>query len=330
MFADIEGDKSKTFLDVNSQALKLTGYSKEEILKKNKNDIFINESRDKKTVILKTKENKEIKCLQKTVVVDEGGRVVCFRVLRDLSEIENLKEEKKNQEELLLQKSKMAAMGEMISHIAHQWKQPVNIVSLLIQQIDSIIPDIPQNAGEKLKNIETRVMEQLNYMSETITDFKEFFNPSKQKMHFSPKDAIYEIYGLLKPRFERQKIAVTINEKHSLKINANKNDFKHIVLNIINNAREKLEESEQKEKQVVIEIDKNEKNCILTFKDNGGGIDPKLLPSKLFDPYSTTKGDKGTGIGLSICKMIVENSLKGSIKAENHKKWATFSISIPL
>ena len=319
------------FIEINDTACNISGYSKDELLKLPKEKLFLEDNSPiEETIMLITKEGRTIRCKKRSSVVEQDGKKLLFIILKDMTEIEHLIKEKQTQDEVLLQQSKMASMGEMIANIAHQWKQPINIISLLIQQIDSVASKIDSEDAKKLQSIEKRVIEQLKYMSQTITDFKEFCSPAKEKSSFDAGSAISEIYRLLKPKFDKQNIEVRIAPSEKIVIYGYLNEFKHVIVNILNNAREKLETTDNDEKIVEVNIKKEGENAVLSFSDNGGGIDALLLPYKLFEPYVSTKGSEGTGIGLSICKTIVVSNMGGEISAKNGEKGAIFTVKIPI
>jgi len=236
-------------------------------------------------------------------------------------------------ERLLIEQSKMATMGEMIGFITHQWKQPLTILSLMIN-----------NLQDKLdEDIETKEMldganQQITYLSQTITDFRDFLSPSKEKVLFGLQKAMLDIERLVLPKAKGLNVTIKIECEKNILIQGYQNEFKHVVLNIINNAIDAIDsyraESALKryEFEGIIEIKSQTIDDILEIKiaDNGGGIPQESLP-KIFNSYYTTKGEKGTGIGLYMAKMIIKEYMNGTLEAYNNESGgATFRITLPV
>ncbi|MCG6551548.1 MAG: ATP-binding protein [Candidatus Magnetominusculus sp. LBB02] len=256
------------------------------------------------------------------------------------------------QEDMLIQKSKMAALGEMIGSIAHQWRQPLNSLGLIIQdlqdahqfnQIDTQYIDEAVNSGMNL----------INYMSDTITDFSDFFKPTKRKIRIDVNMIINSVLSILCAEMKNMQIhikhackcathEIDLEDCKSLKgcefgflyIVGYPNEIKQVLLNIIVNAKDAILTAKSKGalrgKFGLIEIYtiKNDDNIAVVIKDNAGGIPADIL-NTLFDPYVTTKGSKGTGIGLYMSKTIIETSMGGRLYANNTGKGAEFTIILP-
>lgn len=257
---------------------------------------------------------------------------------RDITERLKLEEERRIQENLLVQQSKLASMGEMIGAIAHQWKQPLNAIYLMCQGLrESFVYNELDEA--EVERFVGDTMKQVEFMSQTITDFRSFFLPSKDKRAFALKEALTEMYGILAPQFVKNEISVQITQEDHGNIVAYgyPNEFKQVALNIMNNARDAIESRIAKGENIVgrieVKISQTDKRvgdyACVRIEDNGGGI-PKDLLKTIFEPYFSTKGDKGTGIGLSIAKMIIENNMEGKISVHNEKEGAVFEILLPL
>lgn len=320
------GTKDK-IIEVNKSAIELTGYPRTELLKSSISKVIIDEAFNSKSVV--RKDGKLIPCEVRTKKLDSAKKIVLY-IIKDTREVEKLKKENKIKKDILLQQSKMATMGEMIGVIAHQWKQPINIISLLIQQLGDIHKKLEGKDAKILEEMETRVLDQTQYMSQTITDFKEFFRPAKEKSSFDPYTATLEVMRLIKAKLEKDRLTINIIKGDKLFIDGYENEFKQVIVNILNNAREKIAETGISNGQIEVAFQKEGYYVKITIEDNGGGIDKSLLPDKLFEPYETTKGKSGTGIGLTICKTIIEDSMGGKIDAENANGGAVFTIRIPL
>lgn len=241
-----------------------------------------------------------------------------------------VKEELDNQREkenLLIQQSKQAALGEMIGNIAHQWRQPIGAVSAIMMNIKWTA--IAQ--GVERKFLDERIgeaNEQLRYMSQTIDDFRNFFKPDRDKEYFELKEEVKKAYHILQASLEYNNINLQIMAKKKIVGYGYANEFSQVVLNMISNAKDVLIETNTQNPKIVIEIFEDEENILCVIKDNGGGIKEENL-HKVFEPYFTTKEAHGTGIGLYISKEIIHKHLKGTLSVKNLDDGAMFTISIP-
>jgi len=225
-----------------------------------------------------------------------------------------LEEERHMQQALLFQQSRLARMGEMVSSIAHQWRQPLNVVSFGLMNIKKY------STGEEkiLRNIE-RLNHQLQYMSSTIEDFRNFYNPSKVKNEFDVYEAIIHAHTIAKTFLKEEEIEVVINTKQTFTLFGNQNELEQVILSLISNAKDAFKERMVKEERFIhINIDKP----IISIKDNAGGIEEKHL-KKIFQPYFSTKKNSD-GIGLHIAKLIIEKEMQGRLSVFNHKGTTEF------
>ncbi len=247
-------------------------------------------------------------------------------------------EENRRKDKIMFQQSKLAAMGEMLQNIAHQWRQPLGSISLILQSIKL------KNEMNKLtpEFVDKKTEEALilaDNMSKTIDDFKNFFRPDKTKKTLSIKECICHSKQLVSHMLEKYKIQMDVNIKEDIKILGYKNELSHVCLNILNNAIDSLKKSGVKDKKILIIVKKEKRDIIISIIDNGGGIKEENL-EKIFEPYFTTKlKDKGSGIGLYMAKQIIEEHMGGKIKAKNirHRmgtdtmyKCAMFEIILPI
>ncbi len=260
-------------------------------------------------------------------------------LLKKTKELEQLNEEldtrvkdavSKNseQEQMLIQQSRLAAMGEMIGNIAHQWRQPLNALSLILQNLY-----YAQEAGELDKEQIERSMikgqKLTQSMSKTIDDFRNFFQPNKTVVQFNLYDSIVSAYDLISASFKNSNISFNILVDKNITIEGYPNEFAQVLLNILTNAKDALKSNNIQNPCVTINSKIIDNVLYIEILDNAGGIDESIL-SKIFDPYFTTKAkDTGTGIGLYMSKMIIENSMGGKIFATNVQDGAMFTISIP-
>ncbi len=241
-------------------------------------------------------------------------------------QLESEIEKRKEKEELLLQHTRQAAMGEMISMIAHQWRQPLTTIGL---STDNILLDIAlndvniTNIQESLQNIKNQVM----YLSNTIDDFRTFFMPNKEKELVSIHECVKNTLNLIGKNLEQSSITINLSLKDTTKLLIYKNELIQVFINIIQNARDVfLQNKNTPTPTITIKSYENEQNVTVVIADNGGGIDKKNI-LRIFEPYFTTKQNlNGTGIGLYMAKTIVEERSCGSIKAQNNNDGAEFML----
>ncbi len=232
------------------------------------------------------------------------------------------------QDKMLEQQAKMASMGEMMDAVAHQWKQPLNALSMYGELLKS---DYDEGLVNKayLEEMLEGVDSQIEHMTTTLGEFRNFFRPSKGVLNFKLLDIINSVLFLVKDEFMKNSIRVKVNINEGLSIKGNENEFKHLILNIINNAKDAFNEKDIKDRQIIIEAYVEEENILLSIQDSAGGISEKVLES-LFEANVTTKQEgKGTGIGLYMSRQIV-HKLKGEIWVENTSQGACFKIKLPL
>ena len=215
-------------------------------------------------------------------------------------------------------------MGEMIGAIAHQWRQPLNNISLILHFIRDNAKD-KVFVEEKMDDFVNRAKAQIEYMSNTIDDFRDFYRPSKEKAPFCVAEAIEATHSIMGTQLEKNDIALTIKGE-PLEVNGYENEFKQAILNILSNAKDAIvAKKAQKGKfqgKIAITIVKD----TIRIYNNGGFVDQEVL-ERMFEPYFTTKfEDKGTGIGLYMTKMIIENSMGGEISARNKDEGVEFTI----
>lgn len=277
------------------------------------------------TTKLKTKKS-AIKIIElNTVLYNSNNEKFLFASLRDITERTQLKQEKQRQNKLLIQKSKMASMGEMIGNIAHQWRQPLTQLSGLFMDIESAY-DYKELNKIYLKNRINEANDLLEYMSKTIDDFKNYFNPNNKKEIFYVKDAIQNALKIVNSTLNSNEIQLELNIDNEAKINGYINEYSQAIMNIITNAKDILKDRNIKNPKIKI-YTKNENNPILFIEDNAGGI-PLEIIDKIFDPYFTTKYDYGTGIGLYMVKLIIEEKMGGNISVNNSSEGAVFRIEV--
>ena len=230
-------------------------------------------------------------------------------------------------EELLIQQSKMASMGEMIGAIAHQWKQPLNALSVMTSDVKFAYED--NELDEKyISDFTAKTGEQIRYMAKTIDDFKNFFKPDKTKSAFDPIAALNDSLALLFSQFKNNDIELTIAALPAgvVSVYGNKNELAQVILNIANNAKDALVANVKQHRKINVFAGEEGDKIKISIEDNGGGISDELK-EKIFEPYMTTK-EHGTGIGLYMSRVIVEEGFGGRLYVEDGEHGAVFVVEL--
>ncbi len=252
-----------------------------------------------------------------------------FLRIKECSEIVELKRKIKKQNEMLLNQSRQAAMGEMISMIAHQWRQPITNIGILVSNI-LIEMDLGICSEEKIEQSLKKVNEQVQYLSSTISDFKDFFKPNKPKEEVSIEAILIDALKIVENSFENRNIKIEKNYNSNVSFKTYKNKLIQVMLVLLKNAQDILIENSSENPKVIISIFEKNSKVYISVEDNGGGVKEELL-NKIFEPYFSTKDEKnGTGLGLYMSKMIVEKHLGGKIYVKNTNLGAKFTIEIPI
>jgi len=221
---------------------------------------------------------------------------------------------------MMQEQTKLAAMGEMIGAIAHQWRQPLNALNINIQNLDDDFEEglINKEFIEKFIQKNTNI---INFMSDTIDDFRNFFRIDKEKVDFSVLDSLKKVLNIQGSTLKDYNIAVEIIGEDFV-INGLKNEFSQVIMNLINNAKDALVENKAKNAKITIALSDDK----ITISNNGAGIDEKII-NRIFEPYFTTKEQgEGTGMGLYMSKMIIENNMNGKISVKNIDDGVSFTI----
>ncbi|RXJ86865.1 ABC transporter substrate binding protein [Arcobacter sp. CECT 8985] len=261
--------------------------------------------------------------LNKAVYKNINGRIggiVC--IMDDITE-------RVQQKQFLIQQSKLAEMGDMVAAIAHQWNEPLVELSAQVQDIQTsyLLNELKDCQVEEFVKDS---MVQIQYMSRTLNDFRNFLKPSNQKVIFPIKKALDEINEIIGKQVFYLNIDMHFNylNEEDLVVYGYENEFKQVLLNLINNAKNKImQKNSDKRGNIIINISQAEDFNIIEIIDDGGEIDEKIV-SSIFEPYFTTKED-GTGIGLYMAKVIVEDKMHGSIKVKNLNGNVVFTIKVP-
>ena len=235
-------------------------------------------------------------------------------------------EKNRAKDKLLENQAKLAALGEMIGNIAHQWRHPITRLSLIMQNLKSLY-DGDKLSPEMFNRYYKNSLEQIDYMSETIEDFRNFYKEDKEKSHFDPALAIGNAYKIVNASIKHEGINLSLHVEDKFLLLGFANQFSQVILNIIQNAKDALEEKNIKNPYIDITLyHKNGKN-IIEIKDNAGGIDKNII-DKIFNAYVTTKQKNGTGIGLYMSRTIIEENFGGKLYAKNWSEGAIFVIEL--
>lgn len=232
------------------------------------------------------------------------------------------------QQKLLIQQSKLASMGEMIGNIAHQWRQPLAQIAAIHMNM-KITYDFDKFTKEYLDSKIKEANTLTSYMTQTITDFQNFFKPQDEKQEFSIEKACKNAYEIVQSSLKYHNINLNFNVIQDSFVYGYKNEYSQVILNIFSNAKDILLERNIENPQINITIKSGNNYSIVKIEDNGGGIKNDIL-DKIFDPYFTTRHKtQGTGVGLYMSKNIIEINMNGFINVENSDKGAVFTVKVP-
>ncbi len=234
--------------------------------------------------------------------------------------------ERNQQKQFLIQQSKLAEMGEMFGAIAHQWNEPLVELSAILQDMEFSYTQ-GEMTQDLIRGFVNESMVQIQYMSQTHKDFRNFLKPSTKKRVFCAKKALDEVLEIIGRQvfYSHIKLTVTCKDDY-VKVFGYENEFKQVLLNIINNAKNKIV-STKKGKNITIHVEAKKDSAHIEIKDDAGAI-PKDIIDFIFDPYFTTTKD-GTGLGLYMAKVIIEDKMDGKIDVNNYFENAIFNIMVP-
>ena len=330
-------DINKTILVYNKKSERLFGFTKEEML---------GAKNSEKIIPLKYRElyNDTIKILfedekiNNAVINIEGTNKknvpfpirIYFEIAKDkkfivMSIVDVIKE--KEQEMMMLYQNRSVQMGQTLSMIAHQWRQPLNIISV---NVSDLIFKIMLNNFDKhyFKNKLEAISNLINFLSNTIDEFRSFYKKENKEQKVLLSDVVQECIDIILPSLKYEKIELNTDFNNKIKVPVYKSEIKQVIIDLIKNSKEVLIEEKIKKPEIYIKTyDKN--NCsYIEIRDNGRGIDENII-DQIFDAYFSTKFKKdGTGLGLYIAKIIIEKHHNGKLSFKNGKKGAIFTIKI--
>lgn len=260
---------------------------------------------------------------------NELGEYIFKVIIEDITQRKELEDELKVKNNIMLSQARQAALGEMIGNIAHQWRQPLNSIGAVMMKLelkcddDGLCADDIEDAIYKTNSI-------ITLMSRTIDDFRNFFSPNKEKHHFKIRKSIESIKALMLPLLYPNDIDLVVSGDQDIEIFGYSNELEQVLLNLVSNAKDAIIVNKIENGIINIDIKKENYNLNIVVKDNANGISENII-QKVFDPYFTTKfKSQGTGIGLHMSKMIIENNMNGDLSVKNHQNGALFSITIPI
>jgi PAS domain S-box-containing protein len=331
--------------DCNEQILKMFGYESIDEIRgftpyhffDNKNYFIVKEKLEDNQkpyeIEMKRKDGTFFPALVKGTYIDKNRRVTSVIDISEIKDMQNklkilnscleqkvVEEVEKNrlQQRMMLQQSRLAQMGEVINMIAHQWRQPLNNIFTMIQTIR-----LKYNKGKLDKEIMDQfkidTTTQIKFLSNTIDEFRDFFKPEKDKEYFKVSTVIENSVSLFKPIIEKTDIEFNFHCNESIEILGFPNELGQVILNLLNNSKDALLQKNPKEKWITLSVNKVGENIVINTYDNAGGVDEGIL-YKIFDPYFSTKTDKnGTGLGMYMSKIIIEDHMNGKIEAKNEE-----------
>jgi signal transduction histidine kinase len=234
-----------------------------------------------------------------------------------------------NQQLLIMQQQKLAQQGEMLSMIAHQWRQPLTALSATTNTLL-----LKNMVGEKIRSEELHdelnlISTYTNHLSSTIDDFRNFFKAEKEKTTVSFEELADRSINIIKLSLETNGIKIFKNYNCKKRVATYENEVRQVILNIFKNAEDALIERKIKDKKIFIETKEDDDYIVLSINDNAGGIKEELI-DKIFEAYFSTKKNKdGTGLGLYMSRTIINKHCEGNLEVSNNKHGAVFTIKIP-
>lgn len=233
--------------------------------------------------------------------------------------------ELREKDQLMILQSRQAAMGEMLGNIAHQWRQPLNVIGISVQNILES-ERFDKLTREYLEVQVPKIMAQILQMSHTIDDFRNFFRPDKEKSVFHIKTSVVDSFTFVEMSYKDNHVQTVLELDDQVTAFGYPNEFSQVLLNLLNNSLDAIREKKPAQPTVRIRVFPENSRATITITDNAGGIDPKIM-HKIFDPYFTTK-EMGTGIGLYMAKTIIEKNMGGKLSARNIDDGTEFRIEL--
>lgn len=267
--------------------------------------------------------------LSGTTEKNSNGIHMTRQLLNDITERKAMEDKLKVQEELMFSQSRQAAMGEMIAMIAHQWRQPLSIIGMNINSLTVDMTFGKTITNTMLTEMNDEILNQVNHLSTTIDDFRDFFKPVKEKTFTSICVVMENTMAMTGTALKNSNIDVVLDLDCQHTVHILPNELLQVFLNILNNAKDALQAFKPDSPRIDITIKEEDGLAITTICDNGGGIPADIL-HKLGDPYVSSKAKNGTGLGLYMSKIITEKHLGGTLEWNNTDVGACFTLTFPL
>ena len=241
--------------------------------------------------------------------------------------VEEKTEENSRKDRMLIHQARLAELGEMIGNIAHQWRHPLTRLSLLLQNLKALNKK-QRLTPEKMTDMLDLANEQIFFMSDTIDNFKDFYKQGEEKQDFTIEHAYTRVVEMVGHNLKHNNITINYLKESPITIYGNQNEFSQVLLNLIINARDALLSHRPLQPTITLTSQQSDTKSIFKISDNAGGI-PESLLEQIFEPYFSTKGDKGTGIGLYMVRTIIQEKFNGTVTTYNDEGGAVFIIEIP-
>ena len=330
-------------LEANLTASELLGMPRDDLLKQSISRFILKEDRDiynlnskkffesgiPQSCELRMVNNKNTQFWGQLVSIAgkaADGTPILRLALSDISENRRMEEELLQKDQMMIAQSRQAAMGEMISMIAHQWRQPLNIMALAVTNIET--SQSLHMLDQKMLETNTRIISKnIFYMSNTIDSFRNFFKPEHAKELVSIEDVINCIVEMIGQSLKNENISLKIENNSRMPLLIYKSSLVQVILNVLNNAKDEFLMQKVTPALITVTVNETTEAVTITICDNAGGI-PESIIEKLGQPYFTTKKLTGTGLGLHISRTIVEKYLLGTFSWHNEKDGACFVITL--
>ncbi|MEA3499046.1 MAG: transporter substrate-binding domain-containing protein, partial [Campylobacterota bacterium] len=323
-------------IEINKPGVVLSGYkNKKDLIGRNISEFILDTDMEK---VKKSMQNDMPEPYELEMINKDGSKVNTLisgrNIIRDSKKIRIATiidlTEMKEKDRTIQEQSKLVLMGEMISMIAHQWRQPLNILGTINMKIETKLEFGEIMTAQTYEPISDSINKQLQYLSKTIDDFRDFFKPDKEKKYTTLKELVNSSLSIVGASISSKQIEIIKEFNCENEINTYTSEVTQVILNIIKNAEDILLEKEIKDPFIkIVTYKKDAKNrSVLEISDNGGGIQKDIM-DKIFEPYFSTKLEKhGTGLGLYMSKIIIEEHCGGKLTVKNRDKGVVFKISL--
>ncbi len=283
----------------------------------------VKQPKQQQSIITKSKEQR-VGVLHAVKLDDDydGSQTLYLVAIVDITDIQK-------KDELMLSQSRQAAMGDMLSMIAHQWRQPLSVISMVSNNIQVQLELQGSVDAKSLQELIHTLNGQTQYLSHTIDDFRNFFQPDKKKEFVTTGVILEKLTHLVEKSLQNNGISLSLPQENNIEFCTYQNQLLQVLINILNNAKDAIKENTKEGGHISIDVTKKEEEIEFRICDNGGGIKPEIL-KKLGEPYVTSKSKNGTGLGIYMSKIIVEKHLGGKLFWESDDKGSCFMITLPL